>query len=71
MPTHVDCKDVVIAGKARREMVERMRDAPDAVQHDERRLVRAAPVQVMNAQAVNGDEPVGRNRRTRLGLDRS
>ncbi|HEX4137079.1 MAG TPA: hypothetical protein VHY84_20885 [Bryobacteraceae bacterium] len=39
-------------------MVELMRYSGDAVQHDECGLVRGTPIQIVQAQAVNDDEPV-------------
>ena len=59
MSAHVDGDDVIISHECRGQMIELMRHAADAMQHDERRLVRGTPVQIVKTQAVHNDEPVG------------
>ena len=54
MAAHVDRHHVVVALEMRRQMIELMRHAADAVEHDKRRLLRRAPIQVMKPQSIHG-----------------
>src|SRR5262245_13801125 len=55
---HIDGHHVIPRGKMWRDVVKRMGDASDAVQHDQRLLIRCTPFEVMNAQPVYGDETI-------------
>jgi hypothetical protein len=48
---HVDREDVKVAREVRREVVEGVRVPRDPVEQDHRRLLRAAPIEVVQAQA--------------------
>jgi hypothetical protein len=56
---HVDRDHVITRREMRRQVIEGAGDAIEAVNHDERRLVRIAPVHVVDAQTVDRDEAVG------------
>src|SRR5207244_1451865 len=59
MPAHIDSHDVIVRSEVRRDVIERVGHSANAVEHDERLLVRCAPFEVMDAQSANGDESVG------------
>ena len=62
MTSHVDGHDVILRSKVWRNVVERVRDASDAMQHDERRFLRRSPVEIVNSQAIDRDETIDRLR---------
>src|SRR4051812_16213307 len=57
---HVYGEHVKTLGEVRREMVERLRHAPDAMQQDHRLCIRIAPFEHMDAKAIDGDEALHR-----------
>ena len=58
--THVDGHHVIVLVEVGCDVVKRVRHTPDAVQHDQRRLPVRAPVEIMDAKIVDGDETVHR-----------
>src|SRR5947208_1808909 len=50
---------VLLRCEIRRDVIERMRHASDAVKDDYRLFVRGTPVEVMDAEAIDCDETVG------------
>src|SRR5262245_8481551 len=58
MAAHIHGQHVISRCKVRRDVVEGMRDPSDAMQHDQRRLVRGAPLEIVNAQTIHVDESV-------------
>src|SRR5687767_12930429 len=70
MSAHVDGNDAKPAGEVRDDMIERARHAIEAVDEDQRRLFRATPVDVVNAEAVDGDEAIYGLGRLRRGSGR-
>ena len=58
MAAHVNRENVIVVVELRRDVVEGVGDAADPVQHDEGLLALGAPVKIVQAQAVDGDEAV-------------
>ena len=58
MAAHVDGDHPIIARQVRRDVIERVRVPGDPVQHDERRLFRSTPVEIVQAQAVDRDKTI-------------
>src|SRR5439155_610704 len=58
MPTHVDGHDLIVLVEVGCDVVKRVRHTADTVQHDQRLLIARAPIQIMDAKTVDGDETV-------------
>ena len=66
MAAHVDGQHVVAGVEMRGQVIESTRDAIEAVHHDERRLVGIAPIDVVDAQAIDVEDVIDWQCRGRL-----
>src|SRR2546428_13840772 len=58
MATHIDGPNVIFPGEMWGNVIECVSHASDAVQHDERRLPFASPIEIVDAQTIHGNKPV-------------